>query len=142
MPILHRVALAVVAFASVGVAEKPTVVVVLIDDMGYGDLSCSGNPDLRTENFDRLAAQGIRFEQFYGASPTCSPSRVAITTGRYPARHMIHSYLDSRKCNRERPFYLHVWLNDVHDSFVPKPDLLREYRRCGSNPYRQQSCAV
>lgn len=83
-------------------ADKPNIVFVFIDDMGYGDLSCFGNRDIDTPNLDRLAEQGAKYEQFYVASPICSPSRVAVTTGQYPARHRIHSFLASRRRNRER----------------------------------------
>ena len=70
--------------------------------MGYGDLSITGNRDVRTENIDRLAEEGIRFTQFYVASPICSPSRVAFTTGRSPAFFGIHSFLASRARNAAR----------------------------------------
>lgn len=83
-------------------AQKPNIVFVFIDDMGYGDLSVTGNRDVHTPHIDRLADEGILFEQFYVASPICSPSRVGITTGQYPARHLIHSYLNNRRRNRER----------------------------------------
>ena len=246
---LSRFVLALLATAALCAAERPNIVFVFIDDMGYGDLSCYGNRDVRTPNIDRLAEEGIRFEQFYVASPICSPSRVGITTGQFPARHSIHSYLNSRKRNRERgmrdfldpeapaiarifrdagyatahfgkwhmgggrdvddaplpqaygfdeslvsfeglgdrilppgglseqskklgqgtirevakhemteiyvdraidfvqrnregPFYMHVWLNDVHDRFFPKPDLLAKFERFSANPYRQQYFAV
>lgn len=247
---LYRILLALIgsglaAFA----ADRPNFVFVFIDDMGYGDLSCYGNTDVATPNIDRLAAEGIRFEQFYVASPICSPSRVGITTGQYPARHLIHSYLNSRERNRERgmrnfldpsvpaiartfrdagyatahfgkwhmgggrdvddaplpqaygfdeslvsfeglgdrilppgglseqskrlgqgtirdvpkhemteiyvdraidfirrnkdrSFYLHLWLNDVHDRFFPKPELLAKFAKFASNPYRQEYFAV
>ncbi len=235
--------------AAVCAAERPNIIFVFIDDMGYGDLSCYGNKDIQTVNIDRLAAEGVRFEQYYVASPICSPSRVGITTGQYPARHLIHSYLNSRERNRERgmrdfldpeapavarifrnagyatahfgkwhmgggrdvddaplpraygfdeslvsfeglgdrilppgglseqsralgrgtirdvakhemteiyvdraidfiernqdkSFYLHVWLNDVHDRFFPKPELLAKFERFAANPYRQQYFAV
>lgn len=248
-PMLVRLSLMLCVAASLCVADRPNIVFVFIDDMGYGDLSCYGNTDVRTANIDRLAEEGIRFEQFYVASPICSPSRVGITTGQFPARHMIHSYLNSRKRNRERgmrdfldpqapavarvfqdagyatahfgkwhmgggrdvddaplpqaygfdesvvsfeglgdrilppgglseqsrklgngairdvakhemteiyvdraidfvrrnrgkSFYLHVWLNDVHDRFFPKPELLEKFARFASNPYRQQYFAV
>ena len=75
---------------------------IFIDDMGWGDLGCYGNPDIKTPNIDTLAAEGIRFEQFYVASPICSPSRVAVTTGQFPARHKINSYLNSRAKNAAR----------------------------------------
>lgn len=100
---LYRTLLALIATGLAAIAaDRPNFVFVFIDDMGYGDLSCYGNTDVSTPNIDRLASEGIRFEQFYVASPICSPSRVGITTGQYPARHMIHSYLNSRKLNRER----------------------------------------
>ena len=228
---------------------KPNIVFIFIDDMGYGDLSCTGNKHVRTAGIDRLAAEGIRFTQFYVNSPICSPSRVAVTTGQYPARHLIHSYLASRGRNRargmrdfldpavpcvartfrqagyatahfgkwhmgggrdvhdaplpqaygfdeslvsfeglgdrilppgglsrqseklrqgkishvpkhkqteiyvdrsidfiqrnqQRPFYLHLWLNDVHDAHVPRDDLLKKYERFKANPYVQKFYAV
>src|SRR3954462_10113712 len=77
-------------------ARRPNVVVVLADDMGYGDLSCYGG-GLGAPNIDRLAHEGMRNKKGYVASPVCSPSRVGITTGQCPARHLIFSYLDSRK---------------------------------------------
>lgn len=81
---------------------RPNIVMVLIDDMGWGDLSCFGNRDAKTPNIDRMAAEGIRFEQFYVNSPICSPSRCALTTGQYPQRWRITSYLDSRRENARR----------------------------------------
>ncbi len=235
--------------AACGAAESPSFVFVFIDDLGYGDLSCYGNRDIRTANIDRLAEEGIRFEQFYVAAPICSPSRVGVTTGQFPARQGIHSFLNSKQRNRERgmrdfldpsapaigrafqeagyatahfgkwhmgggrdvgdaplpqaygfdeslvsfeglgdrilppgrlseqsrrlgrgqirdvpkhemteiyvdraidflrrnhdrPFYLQVWLNDVHDRFHPKPHLLEKFRRFAANPYRQRYFAV
>jgi len=70
--------------------------------MGYGDPACYGGAGAPTPNLDRLAREGIRFTQFYVNSPICSPSRTAITTGQYPARWRITSYIDSRAKNRER----------------------------------------
>jgi len=83
-------------------ASRPNIVVVFIDDMGWGDLSCFGNKAVETQNIDQLAAEGIRFEQFYVNSPICSPSRVAISTGQYPQRWRITSYLSNRKHNNAR----------------------------------------
>lgn len=81
---------------------KPNVVMVFIDDMGWGDFSCFGNTEAKTPNIDRIAAEGIRFEQFYVNSPICSPSRCALTTGQYPQRWRINSYLDNRAQNERR----------------------------------------
>ena len=248
MPVRALILLTTLAATAVA-DERPNVVLVLIDDLGYGDLSCYGNNAITTPNIDALAAQGVRFEQFYVASPICSPSRVGITTGQHPSRHLIHSFLNSRhrnrergmrdyldpaapavartfqnsgyatahfgkwhmgggrdvddaplpqaygfqeslvsfeglgdrilppgglsdqsrklgqgtvvnvdkhemtgiyvdraidfvRRNRERPFYVHVWLNDVHDRFYPKPDLLSKFERFSANPYRQEYFAV
>jgi uncharacterized sulfatase len=82
--------------------RKPNIVMVLIDDMGWGDFSCFGNTAVRTEHVDRLAAEGLRFSQFYVNAPICSPSRVALTTGQYPARWRITSDLDNRTLNEKR----------------------------------------
>jgi len=83
-------------------AERPNIVLVFIDDMGWGDFSCFGNTAVKTPNIDRLADEGLRFEQFYVNAPICSPSRTAISTGQYPQRWRIASYLSNRKHNRER----------------------------------------
>ena len=83
-------------------AEKPNVVLVFIDDMGWGDFSCFGNDDAKTPRIDQLASEGIRFEQFYVNSPICSPSRTAISTGQYPQRWKITSYLSHRGHNEAR----------------------------------------
>ncbi|MFP6763073.1 MAG: sulfatase-like hydrolase/transferase [Planctomycetaceae bacterium] len=80
----------------------PNIVLVFIDDMGWADFSCFGNSTVETQNIDRLADEGIRFEQFYVNSPICSPSRVAVTTGQYPYRWRISSYLSNRKANQDR----------------------------------------
>lgn len=81
---------------------RPNVILVFIDDMGWADLSCFGNTDAQTPHIDRMAAEGIAFEQFYVNSPICSPSRVAISTGQYPQRWGITSYLARRQLNQER----------------------------------------
>ncbi|HYW78121.1 MAG TPA: sulfatase-like hydrolase/transferase [Thermoguttaceae bacterium] len=82
--------------------NRPNIALVFVDDMGWGDFSCFGNDVVETQNIDRLAAAGVRFEQFYVNSPICSPSRVAISTGQYPQRWRISSYLDNRRRNIER----------------------------------------
>lgn len=80
----------------------PNIVVIFIDDMGFADPSCFGNPQVKTPNIDRLAAQGIKLTNFYVNSPICSASRVAITTGQYQGRWKIHSYLNTRAGNANR----------------------------------------
>jgi uncharacterized sulfatase len=87
---------------SVFAAQRPNFLFVLIDDMGYADLSCYGQKQIETPNIDRIAKEGIRFTQFYVNSPICSPSRTALMTGQFPARWRIISYLASRSENRDR----------------------------------------
>ncbi len=83
-------------------AAQPNIVLVFIDDMGWGDFSCFGNESAKTPHVDRLAKEGVRFEQFYVNSPICSPSRTAISTGQYPQRWGITSYLAHRDMNTRR----------------------------------------
>jgi uncharacterized sulfatase len=104
-------------------AGKPNIITILVDDMGYSDLSCFGGKVVRTENLDRLAAEGIRFKHHYVASPICSPSRTALTTGQYPQRWRITSFLNNRKDNKRRG--VAQWLD-------PKaPVLARQLQRAG-----------
>ncbi|MEM7473523.1 MAG: sulfatase-like hydrolase/transferase [Planctomycetota bacterium] len=91
-----------VAGAAVGEERPPNVVLVFIDDMGWGDFSCFGNTEASTPHIDQMAEEGIRFHHFYVNSPICSPSRVAISTGQYPQRWGISSYLAFRKSNQKR----------------------------------------
>jgi arylsulfatase A-like enzyme len=67
-------------------AHSPNILFILADDLGYGDLSCYGRPDYRTPHLDRLAREGLRFTSNYTAAAVCTPTRVALMTGRYPAR--------------------------------------------------------
>jgi arylsulfatase A len=72
-------------------AETPkrppaNLVIVFADDLGYGDLGCYGHPSIRTPRLDQMAAEGVRFTDFYSAAEVCTPSRAALLTGRYPIR--------------------------------------------------------
>jgi uncharacterized sulfatase len=102
---------------------KPNILLVFIDDMGWEDFSCFGNTEVETQNIDRLAAEGLRFEQFYVNSPICSPSRTAVSTGQYPQRWRITSYLNNRASNQQRG--MDQWLD-------PRaPMLARMLKRAG-----------
>lgn len=93
------VILLLTAFAVQGQdTPRPNIIVILTDDMGYGDLSCLGGP-YRTPHIDRLASQGRIFTRYYSASPICSPSRVGLLTGMSPARWRITSFLQKKADN-------------------------------------------
>lgn len=70
--------------ATASSAKRPNIVVIVADDLGFGDLSSFGASDLRTPHIDRIAEQGMRFNHFYANCPVCSPTRAALFTGRYP----------------------------------------------------------
>jgi arylsulfatase A-like enzyme len=66
--------------------RQPNVLLILVDDLGYGDLGCYGSKDIRTPNIDKLAKEGVRLTDNYSAAAVCSPTRAALMTGRYPQR--------------------------------------------------------
>lgn len=68
------------------VAAKPNIIVFLADDLGYGDLGCYGNGSVNTPNIDSIARDGVKMTQHISAASTCTPSRSALLTGRYPIR--------------------------------------------------------
>ncbi|MEK6233287.1 MAG: sulfatase-like hydrolase/transferase, partial [Planctomycetales bacterium] len=77
-------------------AEKLNFVLVLVDDLGWMDLSCQGSKVYETPNIDRLAKEGMRFTDAYAACAVCSPTRAAVMTGRYPARTGVTDWIRAR----------------------------------------------
>ncbi len=82
-PLLVCVAIGTLLAANNSNAEKPNIVIIMADDLGYGDLQCYGNPLAKTPNIDQLARDGVRFTQHYSNGPECSPTRTAFLTGKY-----------------------------------------------------------
>ena len=78
---------------------KPNVIIILIDDQGYYDLGCYGASEVSTPNIDRMAAEGIRFTDYYAAAPICSPSRAGLLTGCYPRRVGNHIWVHRADSN-------------------------------------------
>ena len=66
---------------------KPNVVIILTDDLGYGDISCYNQKNYKTPQIDKLAEEGVRCTDFYVPTPYCAPSRATLLTGRFPLRH-------------------------------------------------------
>jgi arylsulfatase A-like enzyme len=109
--------------AAAAPGRKPNIIFIYTDDMGWGDPSCCGYKEVRTKGLDRLAGEGVRFLQFYTASPICSPSRAGVTTGMFPARWRINDYLHQRKANHD---------HDQADWLDPKaPTLARALKQAG-----------
>ena len=74
-------------------ARRPNFVIVLADDLGYGDLACYGNKEVKTPHLDRFAREGLRLTSCYSAAPNCSPSRTGLMTGRTPTRVGVHNWI-------------------------------------------------
>ena len=71
----------------------PNILFILTDDQGAWAMGCAGNEEILTPNIDRLAAEGIRFTNFFCASPVCSPARASILTGMIPSQHGVHDWI-------------------------------------------------
>ena len=75
-----------------GISQKtnhPNVILILADDLGFGDVSINGNPGWETPNINKLATEGARLNHFYTPMPYCAPTRATLLTGRYPQRHKL-----------------------------------------------------
>lgn len=82
--------------------EKPNIIFIFADDWGYGDLGIHGSTFCKTPHLDRMAKEGMDFTNFTVNSPVCSPSRVAVMTGQFPARHCVHQHFQSIKAHIKR----------------------------------------
>ncbi len=90
---IRRAAFALSLLVAATVQAKPNVILIVADDLGYGDLGCYGQKKIRTPSLDRLASEGMRFTQFYAGSPVCAPSRCCLMTG----KHGGHAYIRDNK---------------------------------------------
>ena len=88
--ILAAMVLACTARQSVGETDaspkQPNIILIMADDLGYGDLSCYGGDAIKTPVLDKVASEGMRLTSFYAGCTVCTPSRMALLTGAYPAR--------------------------------------------------------
>jgi arylsulfatase A len=102
--LLAAIGTVLINLPSAALAEKlPNIVIILADDLGYGDLGCYGHPSIRTPNLDRMAAEGVRFTDFYVAACVCTPSRAALLTGRLPIRSGMSGDLNHRVQTAKSP---------------------------------------
>jgi arylsulfatase A len=107
------------------VPRKPNFVIILADDLGYGDLESYGTKAIRTPNLDRLAHEGVRFTEFYASASVCSPSRAGLLTGRYPVRTGVSYIIFASEISLAHRINLaltrlstHIGVSEFHDSFV------------------------
>jgi arylsulfatase A len=95
---------------------QPNIVVLLCDDLGYGDLGSFGHPIIKTDNLDQLASSGIKLTNFYSAAPVCSPSRVGLLTGRSPNRAGVYDFIPSPKKSEDNRDLVHL---QAHEETIP-----------------------
>ncbi|MFY0654000.1 MAG: sulfatase-like hydrolase/transferase [Cyclobacteriaceae bacterium] len=98
----NRLIMLIIALFSVvntEASDRPNIIFIFADDLGWGDLGCYGHNRLKTPSLDQMANEGMILTNFYVANPVCSPSRTAVMTGQYPARHHIHQHLSHHKHN-------------------------------------------
>ena len=104
-------------YGLVGAEEQPNIVVIVADDLGYGDLGVTGHPEIKTPHLDSLAQNGAIFTNFYAPAQVCSASRAAMITGRMPHHHGIYSFLGGSSGS----------LGHLPKSAITLPQLLREH---------------
>ncbi len=118
------------------VAEKPNIVVLLCDDLGYGDLGCFGHAHIKTPNLDALAADGIKLTNFYSAAAVSSPSRAGLLTGRNPNRAGVYDFITGPAYSPDCRDLVHL-----RDGEVTIPMLLKSagYTTCLSGKWHCSS---
>ncbi|XP_064599752.1 N-acetylgalactosamine-6-sulfatase-like [Liolophura sinensis] len=103
-------------------ASKPNFVIMLMDDMGWGDLGVFGEPSKETPNLDQMAAFGMLFPDFYSANPLCSPSRAALLSGRLPIRNGFYS----DNAHARNAYTPQVIVGGINDTEILFPELLQK----------------
>ncbi|WP_136608609.1 sulfatase-like hydrolase/transferase [Paenibacillus dokdonensis] len=88
------------------IADRPNIVMILSDDQGSWALGCAGNHEIHTPHLDRLAAEGMRFSNFFCTSPVCSPARASLFTGRIPSQHGVHDWISGGNVGERSIRYL------------------------------------
>lgn len=107
-------------------AEQPNIVLILIDDMGWTDLSCMGSTYYETPSIDKLAASGMRFTYGYSACTVCSPTRAAVLTGKYPARLHLTDWIPGQRAPKGAPLMLPAWNEQLNLDEITIADALSQ----------------
>ncbi|WP_321373373.1 sulfatase-like hydrolase/transferase [uncultured Draconibacterium sp.] len=115
---------------------KPNIVVILCDDLGYGDLSSFGHSFIETPNLDKLAEEGIKCTSFYSAAPVCSPSRAGLLTGRSPNRAGIYDFIPGPKKSEDCRDLVHL---QAHEKTIPAMLKTVGYSTCLSGKWHCSS---
>ena len=106
--------------------DRPNIVVLYADDLGWRDLSCQGSRFYETPHIDRLAKQGMRFGQAYACAPNCAPSRACLMTGKYTPRHGVYTVASSARGQSKHRRLIPIKNTTVlRDDFVTLPETLR-----------------
>lgn len=103
--------------------KRPNIIFIFADDWGYGDISAHGSTWIKTPNIDKMISEGMDFADFTVDSPVCSPSRVAVMTGQFPARQSVHQHFQGWKAHESRG--MPDWM-DPNDMSFPK-----EFQKAG-----------
>ncbi len=122
---LLALALLAVAPAAFAITDRPNIVFILIDDMGWDDIGANGSRYYRTPNIDRLASEGIRFTHGYASCAVCSPSRGALMTGRNPARLHITDWIPGEGQSKTGSLVVPHWTQELDPSLPNLPTTLR-----------------
>ena len=137
-PISRRQFSTLLCAAAAPSRRPPNIVFILADDLGWGEPGCYGNTFNRTPNIDRMAAEGVRFENAYSAAPVCSPTRASIMTGQHPARVGITDFLRGDDPNYLRPSLptLPQMLRKAgyHNGLIGKWHLMGDYKLRKGDP--------
>lgn len=139
MNVISRISLAgsmgllpLFAFSQFSGVNKPNVLFILADDLGYNDLSCMGSKYYETPNIDRIAKSGMVFTNGYAACQVCSPSRASILTGKFPARHGITNWIGEasgeqwRKMERHSKLLPADYIPDLSSEYITLPEALKQ----------------